>query len=73
MTFAEQVAAEKGMKQVFALSTQAFNYFQQKGGYNEVSPELMPSERRKKWEASARNSKVMSKTMPSVLAEAPRT
>jgi amino-acid N-acetyltransferase len=72
MTFAEQVAAEKGMKQVFALSTQAFNYFQQKGGYNEVPPEVMPSERRKKWEASARNSKVMSKTVPSVLAEAPR-
>ena len=59
MAFAEQLAAEKGMRHIFALSTQTYNFFQQKGGYAEVSPDLLPAERRKKWEASARNSKVM--------------
>ena len=62
MAFAEQRAAEKGMKQLIALSTQAFNYFQQKGGFTEVSPDVLPPERRKKWEASGRNSKVLMKT-----------
>ena len=73
MAFAEQLAAEKGMKHVFALSTQAFTYLQQKGGYVEVSPDELPRERRKKWEASARNSKVMMKpTIPPAALETPR-
>jgi amino-acid N-acetyltransferase len=63
MSFAEQLAAEKGMKHLFALSTQAFNFFQQKGGYVEVPPDELPAERRKKYEASARNSKVMQKAV----------
>jgi amino-acid N-acetyltransferase len=72
MAFAEKLAAEKGVKQIFALSTQAFNYFQQKGGYSEVPPDELPPERRKKWEASGRNSKVMMKIPASapVLANA---
>ena len=73
MAFAEQLAAEKGMKHVFALSTQAFNYFQQKGGYTEVPPDELPPERRKKWETSGRNSKVMQKaTVPPEAAEPSR-
>jgi amino-acid N-acetyltransferase len=63
MNFAEQLAAEKGVKQVLALSTQAFNYFQQKGGYTEVTPDILPPERRKKYDAGARNSKVMVKNV----------
>jgi amino-acid N-acetyltransferase len=63
MSFAEQLAAEKGMKQLFALSTQAFNYFQQKGAYVEVTPDELPPERRRKYDASARNSKIMQKTL----------
>jgi len=63
MAFAEQLAAEKGVKQVVTLSTQAFNYFQQKGGYTEVTPDVLPPERRKKYDASARNSKVMIKSV----------
>ncbi len=62
MAFAEQLAAEKGAKQLVALSTQAFNYFQQKGGYTESTPDILPPERRKKYDASARKSKVMVKT-----------
>ena len=61
MAFADQLAAEKGMKQIFALSTQAFNFFQQKGGYAEATPDILPPERRKKYDAGARKSKVMVK------------
>lgn len=63
MAYAEQVAAEKGIKQVMALSTQTFNYFQQKGGFTEATPDILPPERRKKYDASARNSKVMVKNV----------
>ncbi|MEP6669485.1 MAG: amino-acid N-acetyltransferase [Chthoniobacter sp.] len=63
MAFAEQLAAEKGIKQVMALSTRTFNYFQQKGGYAEATPDILPPERRKKYDASARKSKVMVKTV----------
>jgi amino-acid N-acetyltransferase len=63
MAFAEQLAAEKGAKQVVALSTQAFNYFQQKGGFTEVTPDVLPAERRKKYDSSARKSKVMVKAV----------
>lgn len=61
MAFAEQLAAKKGAKWLFALSTQAYNFFQQKGGFTEVSAEALPEERRRKWEASGRNSKIMRK------------
>ena len=64
MAFADQLAAEKGMRQIFALSTQAFNFFHQKGGYAEATPDILPPERRKKYDAGARNSKVMLKTTP---------
>ncbi|MES2569275.1 MAG: amino-acid N-acetyltransferase [Verrucomicrobiota bacterium] len=73
MAFAEQLAAEKGMKHIFALSTQTYHYFQQKGGYVEVSPETLPPDRAKKWEASARKSKVVMKpTVPPTAIEALR-
>jgi len=67
MTFVEKMAAEKGMKKLFALSTQAFSFFQQKGDYHEVAPELLPSERQEKYKASNRHSKVL---MKDVAAEA---
>jgi amino-acid N-acetyltransferase len=63
MSFAEQLAAEKGAKQLFALSTQAFNYFQQKGGFTEATPDVLPPERRKKYDVSGRNSKVLVKAL----------
>ncbi len=64
MTFAEKLAAEKGMERLFALSTQTFAYFQQKGGYHEVTPAELPPERREKYEASNRNSKILMKKVP---------
>ena len=72
MAFTEKVAAEKGAKEVFALSTQAFNYFQQKGGYLESTPDILPPERRKKYDASARNSRVMRKVVGAGVGEGAR-
>ena len=73
MAFTEQLAAEKGVREIFALSTQAFNYFQQKGGYAESTPDVLPPERRKKYDASARNSRVMRKAVaPASTGESPR-
>jgi amino-acid N-acetyltransferase len=63
MTFAEKLASEKGMEQIFALSTQAFAYFQQKGGYQEVTSAELPPDRREKYEASNRNSKILMKPL----------
>jgi len=61
MNFVERLAAEKGMRHIFALSTQAFSFFQQKGGYHEVPPSDLPPERRERHEASHRRSKVLMK------------
>jgi amino-acid N-acetyltransferase len=72
MAFAEQLAAQRGAKHLFALSTQAFNYFQQKGGYIEVTPDELPPERRKKYDASGRNSKVLQKAVVATAAEPAR-
>jgi len=73
MAFAERLAAEKGMEKIFALSTQAFAFFQQKGGYQEVTAADLPPERRDKYEASNRNSKILMKAMtPAPTGEALR-
>jgi amino-acid N-acetyltransferase len=72
MAFAEQLAAQRGRKHIFALSTQAFNYFQQKGGYVEVTPDELPVERRKKYETSGRNSKVLQKAIAAAVVEPAR-
>lgn len=70
MSFAESLAADRGMKQLIALSTQAFSYFQQKGGFVEATPDALPPDRRKKYDASGRNSKVLVKQLPAVAAAA---
>jgi amino-acid N-acetyltransferase len=63
MQFVESTAKEKGFKEIFALSTQAFNYFQQKGGFREAEAESLPPGRREKYEQSGRNSKILVKTI----------
>jgi amino-acid N-acetyltransferase len=63
MLFAEDAAKQKGVKSIFLLSTRAFNYFQQKGGYKEGSPDNLPPARREKYETSKRNSKVLVKQL----------
>lgn len=63
MAFVENLAKEKGLKKLFALSTQASHYLQQKGGFIEVPPGDLPTERRLKFETSGRNSKVLVKPL----------
>jgi amino-acid N-acetyltransferase len=63
MLFVEDAARHKGVKQIYLLSTRAFNYFQQKGGYKEGHANDLPISRREKYEASGRNSKVLVKTL----------
>lgn len=63
MVYAEKTAKERGSKTLFALSTQAFNYFQQKGGFKEATVESLPPSRREKYETSGRNSKILIKSL----------
>ena len=63
MAFVENLAREKGVRTLFALSTQAFNYLQQKGGFAAADPSILPPARLQKYEASGRNSVVLKKTL----------
>jgi amino-acid N-acetyltransferase len=61
MAFTENLAREKGLRRLFALSTQAYKYLQLKGGFVESAPEDLPAGRRRKYEAGGRQSKVLVK------------
>ena len=61
--FVENKARESGLNELLALSTQAFTYFQSKGGFVEGSPNDLPPGRREKYEQSGRNSKVLVKKL----------
>lgn len=61
MLFAENRAREIGVKRLIALSTQAFNYLQNKGGFQEGQADILPAARRHKYEQSGRNSKILFK------------
>ncbi|MFM8458106.1 MAG: amino-acid N-acetyltransferase, partial [Chthoniobacterales bacterium] len=63
MAFTETLAREKGLKQLVALSTQAYKYLQLKGGFRETTPESLPPSRRKKYETGGRQSKVLLKDL----------
>jgi amino-acid N-acetyltransferase len=63
MQFVENEARDAGARRLFALSTQAFNYFQQKGGFREGDPSLLPTERRNLYTSSGRHSKVLFKDL----------
>lgn len=63
MAFVERLAADQGMTRLFALSTQAYSYLQQKGGYNEAHVDCLPAARREKYLSSARNSKILVKSV----------
>ena len=59
IAFVDDLARKEGFKEMFALSTQAFVYLQQKGGFQEAEPDALPAARREKYEASGRHSKVL--------------
>jgi amino-acid N-acetyltransferase len=61
--FVESKAREGGLDELIVLSTQAFSYFQSKGGFVEGTPDDLPPARREKYDASKRNSKVLVKKL----------
>lgn len=61
--FVESKARELGIEELFALSTQAFTYFQSKGGFLEGTPDDLPGLRREKYDQSGRRSKVLVKRL----------
>jgi len=61
--YVENKAREMGLTEVLTLSTQAFTYFQSKGGFAEGTPDDLPPARREKYEQSGRNSKVLVKKL----------
>ena len=63
MQVVENRARELGLKELFTLSTQAFAYFQSKGGFAEGTPDDLPPARREKYDRSGRNSRVLTKTL----------
>ena len=63
LQFVENKAREMGLNELLTLSTQAFTYFQSKGGFVEGSREDLPPVRREKYDASGRNSKVLVKKL----------
>jgi amino-acid N-acetyltransferase len=61
--FVESKAREAGLNELLALSTQAFTYFQSKGGFAEGTPDHLPPVRREKYDQSGRRSKVLVKKL----------
>jgi amino-acid N-acetyltransferase len=63
MHYAEGQARALGVQTLFCLSTQAYNYFQQKGGFRPGSPDDLPPARRERYEQSGRRSRVLVKPL----------
>jgi amino-acid N-acetyltransferase len=61
--YVENKAREMGLAELITLSTQAFTYFQSKGGFGEGTPDDLPPGRREKYDQSGRNSKVLVKKL----------
>jgi len=61
--FVENKAREMGLTELIALSTQAFTWFQSKGGFVEGTREDLPPARRDKYDQSGRRSKVLIKKL----------
>jgi amino-acid N-acetyltransferase len=65
MQYAEAYARSQGLEELFCLSTQAINFFVQKGGFKLATPDDLPAVRRELYERSGRNSQVLSKRLAS--------
>jgi amino-acid N-acetyltransferase len=63
INFVENKARETGLSELIALSTQAFTFFESKGGFVEGTPHDLPPGRREKYDQSGRNSKVLVKKL----------
>jgi amino-acid N-acetyltransferase len=62
--FVETRARETGLRELLALSTQAFSFFQSKAGFAEGTPDDLPPARRVRYDQSGRRSKVLVKRLP---------
>ncbi len=60
---AEEMAREKGLPRVFALTTRAADFFEQRVGYTLSGPEALPAHRRRQLEESGRDSRVFEKAL----------
>jgi amino-acid N-acetyltransferase len=63
MQYAEAQARAKGANELFCLSTQAFNYFVQKGGFHLATPDDLPPARRERYDRTGRRSQVLTKKL----------
>jgi len=63
MQFVEDQARANGVTELFCLSTQAFNYFVQKGGFRLGTPDDLPPARRERYDRSGRRSQVLAKKL----------
>jgi amino-acid N-acetyltransferase len=61
--YAEDYARDIGLNELFCLSTQAINYFVQKGGFRHATPDDLPPTRRLVYDKSGRNSQVLVKKL----------
>jgi amino-acid N-acetyltransferase len=63
MQFAEDQARARGATELFCLSTQAYTYFLQKGGFQLGTPDDLPPMRRERYDRSGRRSQVLIKKL----------
>ncbi len=61
--YGEELARSFGAEELLCLSTQAFNYFIQKGGFRLATPDVLPPDRRERYDRSGRRSHVLSKRL----------
>lgn len=61
--YAETLAKSRHIPRVFALTTRAAEFFQNRVGYTEREPAILPARRRRQLEESARGSKVFEKML----------
>jgi amino-acid N-acetyltransferase len=60
---AESVAKSRGIPRVFALSNRASDFFIHRLGYSEATLEVLPAARRKQYEESGRDSRILSRNL----------
>jgi amino-acid N-acetyltransferase len=63
IAYAENAARVKGLETLLCLSTQAFNYFIQKGGFRAGTPDDLPASRREQYDRNNRRSAVLVKSL----------
>jgi amino-acid N-acetyltransferase len=63
VTYAETIARERGSSWLFALSTQASRFFEEKMGYRLSDSSVLPEPRREAYHSSGRNSRVLIKNL----------